>query len=191
MRFIAIAVLAASVAGAAPAVLDILDLLNLATEQVSEFEVAVLGGMTLRAQQQYNGNFIAAGRGPRSYLKALGKYSSYGATINPELVCIVDSILQELGLGALAVAIPQDCAAALGSGGQPAAGKPGKGKGGGNAGRPGAGSGNGTQPQAPPNGTRPGNSTGAGQGMHSPEPPLCLPRCPDCNPKARWPPIPK
>lgn len=163
MRFIAVAALAASVASAAPATLDISDLLELTTEQVSDFEVAVLGGMTLRAQQQRNDNFIAGGRGPRSYLKALGKYSAFGATINPELVCIVDSILQQLGLGALAGAIPEDCAALLGGTGQPGTGQPGTGNGGGNGGRPGAG----TQPQAPPNGTRPSNATGAGQGRRA------------------------
>lgn len=170
MRFLAVAALAASLVGAAPAPLDGLSsLLELATEQVSEFEVAVLGGTTLRAQQQYNENFVSGGRGPRSYLKALGKYSAFGAAIDPQLICIVDGILQELGLAGLAGADGAECNSTTTSGtGGGNGGRPSGGAGSGNGGRPG---GTGTGSQAP-NGTRPGNgtATGASQGMLSPHP---------------------
>lgn len=163
MRFTVVAVLAASLVGAAPAPApldDLSSLLELATEQVSEFEIAVLGGSTLRAQQQHNENFISGGRGPRSYLKALGKYSAFGATIDPQLICIVDGILQELGLGGLVGAAGAECSSTTGGNGG--------GNSGGNGGRPGSGTGTGTGSQAP-NGTRPGNgtATGASQGMCS------------------------
>lgn len=177
MKYIAVAALAVSLVGAAPT--SIGDLLELATEQVSEFEVVGLGGMTLRAQQQYNEKFISGGRGPRSYLKSLAKYSSFGATIDPQLVCIVDSILQELGLGGLAGADTGDCGALTGGTGSTNGGRPGSGTGSGGAGsgqRPtGTGSGTGARPTGAggaggagsqgANGTRPGNSTGSGQGM--------------------------
>lgn len=163
MKFTAVAALAASLVGAAPASLNgISSLLELATEQVSEFKVVGLGGTTLRAQQQYNENFISGGRGPRSYLKALGKYSAFGATIDPQLVCIVDGILQELGLGSALGATGSQCNSADTGTNDGKGGRPGSGTGG-NTGGTGTGS------QAP-NGTRPGNgtSTGSGQGMCSP-----------------------
>lgn len=178
MKFVAVAALAASVVGAAPTIIE--DLLELTTEQVSDFEVVGLGGMTLRAEQQYNENFIAAGRGPRSYLKSLAKYSAFGATIDPELLCIVDGILQELGLGALAGATSSQCASLLGGAGGVNGGRPGSGTGTGTG--SGSGSGTGTRPTGRPtnrptatgsgarptatgSGARPGNATGNGQGM--------------------------
>lgn len=171
MKFVAVAALAASLVGAAPTIVD--ELLELTTEQVSDFEVVGLGGMTLRAEQQYNENFVAAGRGPRAYLKSLAKYSAFGATIDPELLCIVDGILQELGLGALlgAGATSSQCASLLGGAGGINGGRPGSGTG------TGAGSGTGARPTARPtatgsgarptatgSGARPGNATGNGQG---------------------------
>lgn len=175
MKFVAVATLAASLVGAAPTIVD--DLLELTTQQVSEFEVVGLGGMTLRAEQQYNENFIAAGRGPRAYLKSLAKYSAFGATIDPELLCIVDGILQELGLGALlgAGVTSSQCASLLGGAGGINGGRPGSGTGSGTG--TGAGSGTGARPTGRPtatgsgarptatgSGARPGNATGNGQG---------------------------
>lgn len=172
MKLIAVAAFAASLVDAAPTSID--DLLKLATEQVAEFEVVGLGGMTLRAQQQYNKNFIAAGRGPRSYLKSLAKYSSFGATIDPQLTCIVDQILQELGLGGLAGSPNANCGSLTGgtggvNGGRPSTGTgtgkgTGTGTGAGTGQRPtGTGAGAGARPTGA-GGQAPGNRTG-GQGM--------------------------
>lgn len=167
MRTVIIAALAASLTSAAPAALDLGDILELVTEQVSDFNVVVLGGTTLRAEQQYNDNFIAGGRGPRSYLKALGKYSAWGAQIDPQLTCIVDTILQELGFGGLAGIDSSNCAQMVPMDPMsPMNGNPMNG-GGNNRGRPGAGNGGGkggNNGGQKPNGTRPGNGS-ASQGM--------------------------
>lgn len=170
MKFFTVAALAASLVGAAPLSSEIESLLELTTEQVVEFEVATLGGTTLRAEQMRNENFIAAGRGPRAYLQSLRKFSQFGATIDPSLICLVDSILQDLGLGSLLGAGGADanCSTTITGGnpfGQPSPGN--GGGGGGNGGRPGGSN--------APNGTGAGNatSTGANQGTSATKIFLC------------------
>lgn len=164
MKFFPVAAIAASLVGAAPLSSEIESLLELTTEQVVDFEVATLGGMTLRAEQMRNENFIAAGRGPRAYLQSLRKFSQFGATIDPALICIVDSILQDLGLGSL---IGADGAAANCS-----TSTTGGGLGGGQSGNP-SGQPSGGRPGGSnaPNGTGAGNatSTGASQGTSTPD----------------------
>lgn len=151
MKSIAIAALgAASLSRAAPTASPIADaiedLLALKTEQVAKFEILTLGGMTLRAEQVYNKNFVAAGRGPRAYVQSLRKYSSFGATIAPDLLCNVEQILQELGLGSLGDAASNCPTSGTGSGDDSGNGK---------------GNGNGGVGIAP-NGTASGNGTSAG-----------------------------
>lgn len=153
MKLITAATLAVSVVGAAPLSDLVEDLLELKTEQVAKFDVKTLGGMTLRAPQVYNGNFYTQGRGPRAYLQSLRKFSQFGATVDPSLLCIVDTILQELGLSSLAGAAAADCSTATGGSG--------------------TGSAASSKPTATGAGTRPsatgrpstGNATGTGQGM--------------------------
>lgn len=111
MKAVTVSALAASLFGAATLSSAVEDLLELKTEQVSNFKVTGLGGMTLRAEQVYNENFMGPGRGPRAYVRSLAKYSQQGATIDPALLCLVDSILQPLGLsGALGAAAAANCA---------------------------------------------------------------------------------
>lgn len=166
MKLIAVAALAVSLVGAAPLSDSIDSMLELTTEQVEKFEVKGLGGMTLRAEQIYNENFYTAGRGPRAYLQSLRKYSQLGATIDPSLLCLVQSILQELGLGG-AGAGGASCPSTTGGGGT--------GTGTGTGTSTGTGSGKGDKPSTtgaaarPTASGRPGtgggsNSTGPGQG---------------------------
>ncbi|KAK7718534.1 hypothetical protein SLS64_002489 [Diaporthe eres] len=114
MKYINFAALAAGLASAAPAKQPSAfeGLVSKTAEEVSDFEVQVLGGMTLRAPQVYNTNFIQMKRGPRAYVQSLRKYSAFGATIPPNLLQIIDEILGELGLGDLlgdgeVAAVPQ------------------------------------------------------------------------------------
>ncbi|KAG8159840.1 hypothetical protein KVR01_010477 [Diaporthe batatas] len=103
MKYINVAALTVGLAGAAPAKQPSAfeGLVSKTAEEVSGFEVQVLGGMTLRAPQVYNTNFIQMKRGPRAYVQSLRKYSAFGATIPPNLLQIIDEILGELGLGDL------------------------------------------------------------------------------------------
>lgn len=173
------AALAASLVSTAPVdepLSDVIeDILKLTAEQVDRFEVLSLGGMTLRAEQVPNDNFIAQGRGPRAYMQSLRKYSNIGASIPPDLLCSVAGILQALGItGALSPADVANCA----NMGTPTT--PGTGTGTGNTPGTGAGSGNGTGTGSGRgggtgggtgnggglgNGTRPGNGTGNTQGL--------------------------
>lgn len=139
MRLVIATAAAATLAGAAPVSDAVESLFELTTEQVSNFEVATLGGMTLRADQVYNEKFMGAGRGPRAYVQSLRKFSQFGATIDPSLQCIVESILQELGLGGATGS--SNCAATPGTGAGTGTG---------------TGSGTGTRPTGTrPTGTRP------------------------------------
>ncbi|POS76319.1 eukaryotic aspartyl protease [Diaporthe helianthi] len=103
MKYTNVAALAVGLASAAPAkqTSAFEGLVSKTAEEVSDFEVQVLGGMTLRAPQVYNTNFIQMKRGPRAYVQSLRKYSAFGATIPPNLLQIIDEILGELGLGDL------------------------------------------------------------------------------------------
>ncbi|KKY37461.1 putative endothiapepsin precursor [Diaporthe ampelina] len=103
MKYMNLAAFAAGLASAAPANQPSAfeGLVSKTAEEVSDFQVQVLGGMTLRAPQVYNTNFIQMKRGPRAYVQSLRKYSAFGATIPPNLLQIIDEILGELGLGDL------------------------------------------------------------------------------------------
>lgn len=174
-----VAALAVGLASAAPAKEPSAfeGLVSKTAEEVSDFEVQVLGGMTLRAPQVYNTNFIQMKRGPRAYVQSLRKYSAFGATIPPNLLQIIDEILGELGLGDLLGG-----GTGTGTGTGTGAGQ-GQGKGGnGGSGSGGRQGGNGTQSggggrgngggasgggrgSGGGNGTAPSNGTASGKGQ--------------------------
>ena len=58
-------------------------------------QVSVFGGQTIRAPQVLNAGFIAPGRGPRALAKA---YAKFGVEISPELLLILEELLQALGI---------------------------------------------------------------------------------------------
>ncbi|KAK2598461.1 hypothetical protein N8I77_011875 [Diaporthe amygdali] len=153
MKYVNLAAVAAGLATAAPAKgpSAFEGLVSKTAEEVSEFEVQVLGGMTLRAPQVYNTNFIQTKRGPRAYVQSLRKYSAFGATIPPNLLQIIDEILGELGLGDI-----------LGGGTGSGTGT-GTGAGKGNGGN----SGNGSSGRQGGNGTQSGGGKGGGGGSGS------------------------
>lgn len=153
MKYVNLAAVAAGLATAAPAKgpSAFEGLVSKTAEEVSEFEVQVLGGMTLRAPQVYNTNFIQTKRGPRAYVQSLRKYSAFGATIPPNLLQIIDEILGELGLGDI-----------LGGGTGSGTGT-GTGAGKGNGGN----SGNGSSGRQGGNGTQSGGGKGGGSGSGS------------------------
>lgn len=175
MKYVNVAALAVGLASAAPAKEPSAfeGLVSKTAEEVSDFEVQVLGGMTLRAPQVYNTNFIQMKRGPRAYVQSLRKYSAFGATIPPNLLQIIDEILGELGLGDLlgdGTGTGTGAGAGQGKGGNGGSGSGGrqggngtqsggggKGNGGGASGG-GRGSGGG-------NGTTPSNGTASGKGQ--------------------------
>lgn len=157
MKYVNFAALAAGLASAAPAKQPSAfeGLVSKTAEEVSDFEVQVLGGMTLRAPQVYNTNFIQMKRGPRAYVQSLRKYSAFGATIPPNLLQIIDEILGELGLGDL-----------LGDGTGTGTGTgtgAGSGKGNGGSGSGGRQGGNGTQSGGSGRGNG-GGASGGGRG---------------------------
>lgn len=157
------------------------DMMKLTTEQVEKFEVTSLGGMTFRADQVYNDNFIAQGRGQRAYLRSLRKYASLGAAIPPELMCSLVEIFQALGItGALSPQEIAACANAGTPGGNGTIPGSGTGAGGGSGTPPGTGGGTGTGGGSGTgggfgggNGTTRGNGTGSSQGSYI----LCFLSC--------------
>lgn len=168
MKSLLVAALAASLVAAAPApvsqneaISDLVEeMMKLTTEQVNKFEVFGLGGMTLRADQVVNENFVAQGRGPRAYMQSLRKYSALGAAIPPELMCTVAEVLQSLGLSGYLS--PQDLANCANMGTNPGAGT-------GTGANPGTGAGTGTGTGggvSAGNGTTRGNTTGSTQGLY-------------------------
>ncbi len=58
-------------------------------------EISVFGGQTIRAPQVANSAFVGVGRGPRAMAKA---YAKFGVQISPELLLILEEILEALGL---------------------------------------------------------------------------------------------
>jgi hypothetical protein len=104
MKFLGVAAVAASILSG----VDALPRGRTVIVRPSDFEIAVLGGMTLRIDQVENKNFIAQGRGPRALARA---FSKYGVAVPVELLLILREILQELGI------IPEDGAAPNGIGG--------------------------------------------------------------------------
>lgn len=180
MKYVSVAALAAGLASAAPAKQPSAfeGLVSKTAEEVSDFEVQVLGGMTLRAPQVYNTNFIQMKRGPRAYVQSLRKYSAFGATIPPNLLQIIDEILGELGLGDLlgdgtGTGTGTGTGAGDGQGNGSNGGSGSGGRQGGNGTQSGGGRGNGGgasgggRGSSGGNGTTPSNGTasGPGQGM--------------------------
>lgn len=178
MKYINVAALTVGLASAAPAKQPSAfeGLVSKTAEEVSDFQVQVLGGMTLRAPQVYNTNFIQMKRGPRAYVQSLRKYSAFGATIPPNLLQIIDEILGELGLGDLlgdgtGTGTGAGTGAGAGNGGSGSGGQQGgngtqhgggSGRGGGSNGGGGrGGSGGGGNGTAPSNGTASGPGQGA------------------------------
>lgn len=176
MKLLVVSAFVASLVAAVPALANepvfdaIEDMMKLTAIQVDKFEVNGLGGMTLRAEQVYNPNFITKGRGQRAYVQAMKKYANIGAALPPELLCSIVEIFQALGItGALS---PQDiasCANAGGNGTPPGTGPgtgtgTGTGTGGGARGGTGTGGGNGTVGggNSNGNGTTRGNGTTKG-----------------------------
>lgn len=179
MKYINVAALTVGLASAAPAKQPSAfeGLVSKTAEEVSDFEVQVLGGMTLRAPQVYNTNFIQMKRGPRAYVQSLRKYSAFGATIPPNLLQIIDEILGELGLGDLlgdgtgtGTGTGTGAGTGKGNGGNNGAGGSG-GRQGGNGTQSGGGSGRGGgangggRGSSGGNGTAPSNGTASGPGQ--------------------------
>lgn len=179
MKYINFATLAAGLASAAPAKQPSAfeGLVSKTAEEVSDFEVQVLGGMTLRAPQVYNTNFIQMKRGPRAYVQSLRKYSAFGATIPPNLLQIIDEILGELGLGDLlgggtgtGTGTGTGAGSGRGNGGNGGSGSGGRQggngtqSGGGGTGNGGGASGGG-RGSSGGNGTTPSNGTASGPGQ--------------------------
>lgn len=170
MKYVNVATLAVGLASAAPAKQPSAfeGLVSKTAEEVSGFEVQVLGGMTLRAPQVYNTNFIQMKRGPRAYVQSLRKYSAFGATIPPNLLEIIDEILGELGLGdLLGDGTGSGTGAGKGNGGSGSGGRQGGNgtqSGGGGRGNGGGASGGG-RGSGGGNGTTPSNGTASGPGQ--------------------------
>ena len=58
-------------------------------------EISVFGGQTIKAPQVANAGFHSMGRGPRALAKA---YAKFGVEISPELLLILEELLEALGL---------------------------------------------------------------------------------------------
>ena len=159
MKYMNLAAFAAGLASAAPANQPSAfeGLVSKTAEEVSDFQVQVLGGMTLRAPQVYNTNFIQMKRGPRAYVQSLRKYSAFGATIPPNLLQIIDEILGELGLGDL---LGDGTGTGTGQGNGGNGGSESGGRQGGNGTQSGGGRGSGGG-----NSTTPSNGTASGPGQ--------------------------
>ncbi|CAK7218041.1 hypothetical protein SCUCBS95973_003355 [Sporothrix curviconia] len=77
-------------------------------------EISVFGGQTIRAPQVLNAGFVTPGRGPRALAKA---YAKFGVEISPELLLILEEILEALGITVPGVAGTGGTSGTTGTGG--------------------------------------------------------------------------